>query len=106
MMRPTKVWTFPEIYSIEVHRGQLSAKVNIDWTCGQALYDRACLDLLAAATVLSESCWTISGCVSERIKTEPALRSFSIVNQFVDENEALRLAAEFTATLKELSGLS
>jgi len=27
------------------------------------------------------------------------------VNQFVDEDEALRLADEFTATLKDLSGL-
>ena len=41
-MTPTKVWTFDEIYSIEVLDGnQLSAKVLIDWRCGQSLYDRA-----------------------------------------------------------------
>jgi len=106
MMKPTKVWTFDDIYSIEVAGGnKLNAKVLIDWKSGRPLYDRACIDLLAAATVLAGNEWTASDCVNERIKTDAALRSFSIVNQFVDEDEALRLADEFTATLKDLSGL-
>ena len=111
MMKPTKVWTFPEIYSVEVLDGnKLTAKVIIDWTCGQALYDRACLDLHSAMTGLTENEWTASDCYHERVKSDgvksdAAMQSFSIVNQFVDEDEALRLADEFTATLKGLSGL-
>ena len=107
MMKPTKVWTFPEIYSIEViGENKLNARVIIDWACGQSLYDRACLDLFSAATELRENEWTVSECVRvERALGEPSLQSFAIVNQFVDEDEALRLSAEFTATLKDLSGL-
>ena len=106
MMKPTKVWTFPEIYSIEViGENKLTAKVIIDWTCGQALYDRACLDLHSAMTELTENEWTASDCYHERVKSDAAMQSFSIVNQFVDEDEALRLADEFKDTLKDLSGL-
>ena len=61
MMTPTKVWKFDDIYSIKVLDGnQLSAKVLIDWTCGQSLYDRACLDLLAAMKVLTENSWRLA----------------------------------------------
>ena len=109
-MKPTKVWKFDEIYSIEVLDGrQLSAKVLIDWTCGQVLYDRACLDLLAAMKVLTGNSWTASDCEHERVKgrvgDEPAMQSFSIVNQFVNESEALQLADEFKGILKDLSEL-
>ena len=106
MMMPTKVWKFEEIYSINViGENKLSAKVVIDWTCGQALYDRACLDLLAAMTVLTGNGWTVSDCEHERVECEPAMQSFSIVNQFVDESEALRLANEFKGILKDLAEL-
>ena len=106
MMKPTKVWTFKQVYSVEVLDGnKLTAKVLIDWTCGQALYDRACLDLHSAMTELTGNEWTVSDCYHERVRTDAAMQSFSIVNQFVDEDEALRLADEFTATLKDLSGL-
>ena len=106
MMKPTRVWTFPEIYSIEViGENKMNAKVIIDWACGQSLYDRACLDLLSVATELAGNEWTVSECEYERVGTEKAMRSFSIVNQFVDEDEANRLAREFTTTLKDLSGL-
>jgi len=106
MMKPTKVWTFDEIYSIEVLDGnQLNAKVLIEWTCGHSLYDRACIDMLESMTVLTSNGWTVSECNHERAGTEPAMKSFSIVNQFVDEDEAWRLAAEFAAMLKESSGL-
>jgi len=44
MMKPTKVWTFDDIYSIEVAGGnKLNAKVLIDWKSGRPLYDRACI---------------------------------------------------------------
>ena len=106
MMKPTRVWTFPEIYSIEViGENKMTAKVIIDWACGQILYDRACLDLHSAMTELTDNEWTVSECGHERVGTEQAMRTFSIVNQFVDEFEALRLADEFTGTLKDLSGL-
>mgnify|MGYP000748212724 CR=1 FL=1 len=106
MMKPTKVWTFSEIYSIEViGENKLNAKVIIDWACGQVLYDRACLDLLQAMTILTGNGWTVSECEYERVEDRAAMRTFSIVNQFVDEFEAFRLAREFTATLKDLSGL-
>ena len=106
MMKPTKVWTFPEIYSIEVlGENKLTAKVIIDWACGQFLYDRACLDLLAAMEVLTENGWTASDCEHERAGSEPAMKSFSIFNQFVDADEANRLADEFRAILKDLSEL-
>ena len=106
MMKPTKVWTFNEIYSVEVLDGnKLTAKVIIDWTCGQALYDRACLDLFSVATELAENKWTASECEHCRVEGELAMQSFSIVNQFVDEDEALRLAREFKDMLKDLSGL-
>ena len=107
MMRPTKVWTFNQVYSVGVLDGnnKLTAEVSIDWKCGQFLYDRACLDLFSAASKLRENEWTISEC--ERVESalgEPSLRSFSVVNQFVGP-EALQLAAELKITLKELSGL-
>lgn len=111
MMTPTKAWTFDEIYSIEVLDGnQLNAKVLIDWTCGQSLYDRSCLDMLAAMEVLAENGWTVSACkhgrIGEiRVQPEPGMRVFSIVNQFVDESEAWKLAEEFKGILKDLSGL-
>ena len=106
MMKPTKVWTFPKIYSIEViGENKMNAKVIIDWGCGQSLYERACLDLHSAMTELTENEWTVSDCVHERVGSEQAMRSFSIVNQFVDEDEANRLAEEFTGTLRDLSGL-
>ena len=106
MMTPTKAWTFDEIYSIEVLDGnQLSAKVLIDWTCGQSLYDRACLDMLVAMKVLTGNGWTVSACNHERVELESAMQSFSIVNQFVDEDEAWKLAEEFKGILKDLSGL-
>ena len=110
MMKPTKAWTFDEIYSIKVLDGnQLSAKVLIDWRCGQSLYDRACLDMLAAMKALTGNGWTVSECKHERVESrvepEPAMQSFSIVNQFVDESEAWKLAEEFKGILKDLSGL-
>ena len=105
-MKPTKVWTFPEIYSIEAWDGnKLTAQVRIDWKCGQFLYDRACLDLLEAMTILTGNGWTVSDCEHERVEDRAAMRTFSIVNQFVDESEALRLADEFKATLKDVAGL-
>ena len=106
MMKPTKVWTFPAIYSIEViGENKMNAKVIIDWGCGQSLYDRACLDLLEAMTTLTGNGWTVSECVYERVEDRAGMRTFSIVNQFVDEDEANRLAEEFTGTLRNLSGL-
>ena len=106
MMTPTKVWKFDDIYSIKVLDGnQLSAKVLIDWTCGQSLYELACVDLLAAMKALTVNGWTASNCEHERVRTNAAMKSFSIVNQFVDESEALRLADEFRAILKDLSEL-
>ena len=106
MMKPTKVWTFDEVYSITVIGGnKMTAKVIIDWACGQSLYDRACIDMLESMTVLTINGWTVSACNHERVGTEPSMQSFSIVNQFVDEDEAWRLAAEFAATLKDSSGL-
>ena len=110
MMTPTKAWTFDEIYSIEVLDGnQLNAKVLIDWTCGQSLYDRSCLDMLAAMKVLAGNGWTVSACnherVESRVEPEPAMQAFAIVNQFVDESEAWKLAEEFKGILKDLSGL-
>ena len=105
-MRPTKVWTFAEIYSITVVGGNnLTVKVLIDWACGQALYDRACLDLLAAATVLTDNEWTVSACEHERSGLERSMQSFSIVNQFADESEAVQIAVKVKAILKDLSGL-
>ena len=110
MMTPTKVWTFDDVYSITVIGGnKMNAKVMIDWACGQALYDRACIDMLESMTVLTSNGWTASECIHERVESriddEPAMKSFSIVNQFVDEDESWRLAAEFAATLKDASGL-
>lgn len=106
MMTPTKVWKFDDIYYIKVWDGnKLTAAVVINWTSGQALYDRACLDMLTAMSILTENRWTASDCEHERAGSEPAMRSFSIFNQFVDGDEALRLAREFAVTLKDLSGL-
>ena len=107
MMKPTKVWTFEQVYSIGVLDGnsKLTAEVSIGWECGQCLYDRACLDLFSAATELRDNEWTISEC--DRVESalgKPSIRSFSVVNQFVG-TEALQLSAELKATLKELSGL-
>ena len=105
MMKPTKVWTFKEIYSVGVLDGnKMTAEVSIDWKCGQFLYDRACVDLLQAMAVLTDNQWTVSDCDYERVDDHAAIRSFSVVNQFVG-TEALQLAAEFKATLQELSGL-
>ena len=106
MMKPTKVWTFDEVYSITVIGGnKMTAKVIIDWACGQTLYDRACIDMLESMTVLTSNGWTVSACNHERAEHEPAMQSFSIVNQFVDESEAWKLAEEFKGILKDLSGL-
>ena len=106
MMKPTKVWKFKQVYSVEVLDGnKLTAKVIIDWTCGQSLYDRARLDLFSVATELTGNEWTASECEHCRVGGELAMLTFSIVNQFVDEDEALRLAGELTGTIKDLSGL-
>ena len=106
MMTPTKVWAFNDVYSITVIGGnKMNAKVMIDWACGQALYDRACIDMLESMTVLTINGWTVSACNHERVGTEPSMQSFSIVNQFVDESEAWKLAEEFKGILKDLSGL-
>ena len=106
MMKPTKVWKFDEIYSIEVLDGrQLNAKVLIDWTCGQVLYERACDDLNTAMNTLAMNSWTPVVPWHGQIGTKQEVNSFSISNQFVDEAEALRLADEFKDILKGLSKL-
>ena len=83
----------------------MTAKVAIDWACGQSLYDRACIDLLTAMTTLTENEWTVSECDHERVGARPAMRSFSVVNQFVDEDECIQLADEFRIILDGLSEL-
>ena len=106
MMKPTKVWKFNDVYSVTVpEENKLHAKVLIDWTCGQVLYERACDDLNTAMYKLTVNGWTPVGPWHGQIGTKQEVNFFSISNQFVDESEALRLADEFKGILKDLSGL-
>ena len=103
-MKPTKVWKFNDIYSVTVpEENKLHAKVLIDWTSGQALYEGACITLLTAMKALTGNGWTVSDCEHERVGSDPAMQSFSIVNQFADELEAVQLAREFIGILEKLS---